>query len=582
MGKLYLQEKINPDPGKYIIVGKDGFLTTGDIPIEAYPQIMITTDPGRDVTEFSAYCNNQRRYPEIVKINDHTFACTCSEFGSWRIVINERVEDEEDSEPEEEEEDTDPWDDTLSEFISIEEIRIYYMTLTIATSGGGGGGGGSAKLDKYTWQQIREIINQGNASSIFAIGDAKKITFKDDAVFGTVQLGTQNGAPAFETYAYIIGIDHNASIEGQGITFQIGYVNSTNKNTIAFVDDYYNTQQGTNDNAYFHMNASAWGWGYGQNNAMPWYVDSSTYCAMYELLNNNNSTSLLTCLPDELVDNMTAKPIYTDNGYTAPGLSWIIYYTPFSKSSVTVSKSKLFLLSECEIRGKDAANLLSSSYERDLQEQYAFYKTSQNPNATAVKYKHNLSTDPAIYWTRSRIYNSDSAPFCAIDTSGNTASINSLYCEGVAPAFCISNNQYTSTNMYITNPGSTSTNSSSYTSFVRINKTDNTYTDVYTSGKVQIDSNVRNLVFYGKTGYRTVSTSSGDITYTTKVGVKLNGTATGSVTGTRYYDYTGFTSLHTLSDLSNKGIIQISLVNGTASSGTKYIEITMNDTGVSS
>lgn len=559
MGKLYLQEKINPDPGKYIIVGKDGFLTTGDIPMEAYPQIMITTDPGRDVTEFSAYCNNQRKYPEIVKINDHTFACTCNEFGSWHILINERVEDENDSQ----EEDTDPWDDTLSEYISIEEIRIYYMTLTIASSGGGGGG--SAKLDKYTWQQIKEIVDQGTASNVFAIGDAKKVVL--DGTFGA-NIHFQN----FETYAYIIGIDHNAAIEGQGITFQLGYVNNVNKNTIAFTDsdNIYNTLQ-KEDNRCLHINRGSYWYifGYQETNSLPWYYDSSNCCAMFDLLNNDNQ-SLLSCLPEELVNNISSKPIYTDNGFSGSTAT----YTPFSAEGVSASKSKLFLLSECEIRGKgvNITNLLSSEFERELQEQYAFYNTN-----TAIKYKHDNTSIPVNYWTRSRIYNSDSGPFCAIDTSGNSLSINSVYSEGVAPAFCISNNQYTSTNMYITNPGSTAVSPAYYTSYVRINKSNNTHIDVYESGKIQIDSTVTSLVFYGKTGYRTVSTNNGyTITYRTLVGVKLNGSVVGSTTGTGWQDYTAFTNLYTLNNLSNKGVIQISLVAGTANSGTAYIEITMN------
>ena len=65
-------------------------------------------------------------------------------------------------------------------------------------------------LNEYTWEEIDYISSNGLAGEYgFQVGDAKAITLN-----GTVgSLALDN----YQTYAYIIGINHNAELEGNNL-----------------------------------------------------------------------------------------------------------------------------------------------------------------------------------------------------------------------------------------------------------------------------------------------------------------------------------------------------------------------------
>ena len=81
MAKIYLQEKITPVTNKYIVIGTDGNLTTGDLPTGVYPEIYITFPEG--TTGISAHCGNL--VAEVTIISNTTAYCSVKQFGTWII-----------------------------------------------------------------------------------------------------------------------------------------------------------------------------------------------------------------------------------------------------------------------------------------------------------------------------------------------------------------------------------------------------------------------------------------------------------------------------------------------------------------
>ena len=92
-------------------------------------------------------------------------------------------------------------------------------------------------LDEYTWEEISYISSNGLAGEYgFQVGDAKAITLN-----GTVGALTLDN---YLTYAFIIGINHNAAVEGNNlIHFQFGKTALSGGTNICFVDSGYNNSK---------------------------------------------------------------------------------------------------------------------------------------------------------------------------------------------------------------------------------------------------------------------------------------------------------------------------------------------------
>ncbi|MBR2520456.1 MAG: hypothetical protein IKE46_11855 [Selenomonadaceae bacterium] len=74
-------------------------------------------------------------------------------------------------------------------------------------------GGEKAHLEDYSWSEIAAIIKAGNVAEYFSVGDTRPITFDSDII--------DSGVVTYR--AQILGIDHNAEIEGYNrVHFAIG------------------------------------------------------------------------------------------------------------------------------------------------------------------------------------------------------------------------------------------------------------------------------------------------------------------------------------------------------------------------
>lgn len=102
----------------------------------------------------------------------------------------------------------------------------------------------STVLDENSWDVIRAVSDRSMGEQFWEVGDCKAVNLN-----GAVAALTFNN---FTCYAFILGFNHNSSLEGaHRIHFQFGKTARTNGTDIAFCDSQYN-QQGSS--AAFRMN----------------------------------------------------------------------------------------------------------------------------------------------------------------------------------------------------------------------------------------------------------------------------------------------------------------------------------------
>lgn len=259
-------------------------------------------------------------------------------------------------------------------------------------------------LNDCTWEQISAIAASGKAKDYFAVGDAKEIVLN-----GTVGNTTFD---KLSIWAFIIGFDHNADIEGSNtIHFQIGMDAQTDGTKLCFADTAYGTA--VSEDGYFDVNHPS-------SNTGGW---ESSYMRN-KLLGNTNepsaplSGSLMAALPGELRDVMKRVTKYSDN--TGGGAD--------TASNVTTTTDYLWLLSEYEVFG---VRTNANSAEQKYQKQYAYFASG---NSKVFK-RHDLVTT-AVWWLRSP-YIGAATRNCVVNTGSNASAVNAGNSYGVAPAFCV-------------------------------------------------------------------------------------------------------------------------------------------------
>lgn len=251
-----------------------------------------------------------------------------------------------------------------------------------------------ATLNDYSWAEISAVSASGDAANLFSVGDTKSIVLN-----GTVGNTTFSNV---KIDAYILGINHNASVEGNNrIHFCIGKVNNK---TVGLVDSQYEGYPMTSS-GYFSMsygdsdtNRGGWNGCYMRSTIMPAIKDA---------------------LPAELQNVLKTVTKYTDN--TGGGTN--------NSSNVTATIETICLEAEFEVHGtREYAN----SAEQNKQKQYDYYKNGNSK----VRYKYNSVGDGAWWWNRSP-YSVNSADFCFVNTDGSANFDNSRSCNAVAPCFYV-------------------------------------------------------------------------------------------------------------------------------------------------
>ena len=262
-------------------------------------------------------------------------------------------------------------------------------------------------LDENDWTTIREVSDAGQGANYWSIGDRKAVTLN-----GTVgHLSLSN----YTTYAFIIGFNHNASVEGTNrIHFQLAKTALSGGTDVCFCDDQYGPNSGWSSPGagYFVMNASntnSGGWASSQMRTNICGTSLSSY-----------SGTIIAVIPAELRAVLKSVTKYTDNtggGSTA------------SATAVTATTDYFFLLSEYEVFGSISR---ANSNEASKQAQYAYYSAGNSK----IKYKHNGTSTAALWWLRSP-RTGDSNCFVLVNTRGTFGYDNAYRSLGFAPGFCV-------------------------------------------------------------------------------------------------------------------------------------------------
>lgn len=264
-------------------------------------------------------------------------------------------------------------------------------------------------LNQATWAEIRAASDNGTASSIWSVGDAKQIDLSGKTI-GTVTYDD------FKPWVYILGFNHNASVEGNNMIHFGCFRTEENysaTNGIALDDSYYNTQTFTQ--LAFHM--------YTENGNGGW-KDS---VMRTEILNANatnpslaTSNSFLNSLPSELKSVLKQCVKWTDNTGGGQDIS----------SYVTSTTDWVFLLSEFELKG---VNINANSAEQTKQLQYKYYADGN----TTIKYKQTSIANSLKWWLRSVLALTNSN-FLACSISEGVIDFEFMNKSlGLAPCFCV-------------------------------------------------------------------------------------------------------------------------------------------------
>ena len=314
-----------------------------------------------------------------------------------------------------------------------------------------------------SWAVINDISASGNAANYYAVGDTKEITL--NGTMGTFEIVDMTA------YVYIIGFNHNAAVEGNGITFGTfkfpaeeeatpaepggeGASENLGKSAaddidICLVDGAYGGFGEPGDKT-FSMNH--WGEIGGKGEILSYNHGGWAGCDMrYDILGSTNvapddygeatadgreghdptstcatnpvANTLMSCLPAAL--RAVMKPItkYTDNVGGGNG---------DVEANVTASIDYLPLLAEHEVHGAAEQEEWrgANSYETEHQAQYAYYANGNSK----IKYKSDDGETAAWWWLRSP-NRDDSGNFCVVNEDGDAGNGDASFSGGVAPLF---------------------------------------------------------------------------------------------------------------------------------------------------
>ena len=258
----------------------------------------------------------------------------------------------------------------------------------------------STTLNDNDWSLIKSVSDKGQGENFWSIGDRKEITLS-----GTVGELTLS---SFTTYAFIIGFNHNAALEGDNrIHFQLAKTALSGGTDVCLCDSSYGS---SGNSAAFRMNKSNTNSGGWESSFMRTGI-CGTDLASYD-------GTIIAVIPSALRAVLKSVTKYTNNTGSSS-----------SESAVTATTDYFFLLSEYEVFG---TRTYANQNEAGKQAQYAYYSAGNSK----VKYKHDATTTAVYWWLRSPL-SSYSSYFVSVHTDGTVNYSIAYYSRGFAPGFCV-------------------------------------------------------------------------------------------------------------------------------------------------
>lgn len=260
----------------------------------------------------------------------------------------------------------------------------------------------SSTLNNNEWSVIKSVSDAGQGANYWSVGDRKAVTLN-----GTVgKLSLSN----FTTYAFIIGFNHNSSVEGANrIHFQLAKTALSGGTDVALCDSSYNSTVSTT--GYFSMNSSrtnSGGWASSQMRTNICGTSLTSY-----------SGTIIAVIPAALRAVLKSVTKYTDNTGNSSTAA----------SAVTATTDYFFLLSEKEVFGSIS---YANTNEGSKQAQYAYYSAGNSK----IKYNHSSTSSAVTWWLRSPSA-SGSYYFVGVYTDGTVGDSGAYFSNGFAPGFCV-------------------------------------------------------------------------------------------------------------------------------------------------
>ena len=243
------------------------------------------------------------------------------------------------------------------------------------------------ELNDTSWAAIKQASDANMGANYWSVGDCKEITMNGKVSDGLTLTN-------YTAWVYIIGFNHNAEREGNGIAFQ-GFKATKNGTPVCLTDSGYNSIK--TSGKWFNINNT-------NTNSGGWQSS---------LMRNNIMPLIKAAFHDDLQTVIKSSTIFT-----APNSGNI---------ELTATEDEVFLLAEYEVFG---ARTYASTRESNYLKQYAYYSAGNSK----VKYKHNATTTAAYWWERSPS-SGNSNSFCDVNTNGSAYNDGGGYSIGVSPAF---------------------------------------------------------------------------------------------------------------------------------------------------
>lgn len=242
-------------------------------------------------------------------------------------------------------------------------------------------------LNNNTWEVIKEVSDRKQGQNFWAIGDCKQITMNGKVSDGLTLTN-------YTAWVYIIGFNHNAEKEGNGIAFQ-GFKVADKGKDVCLVDSAYGDTH--TSGIWLSMNNS-------ETNTGGWEA-----C----LMRKNVMPLIKASFPADLQAVIKSSTIFTasSNGNVA----------------LTATQDEVFLLAEYEIFG---THHNASTQEPNYLKQYSYYSAGNSK----VMYKHEDISTAAYWWERS-LNASNTIGFCGVYTDGSAVGYRANFSSGVAPCF---------------------------------------------------------------------------------------------------------------------------------------------------
>ena len=321
--------------------------------------IYVTVEAGSTVTATMGTMTRNAVYSQGVYVID------VPAFGDWVVTATKGI-------------------NTATTTVSVTKAGMYEVTLLFV----------DATLNNNDWETIKQVADASAGANYWSVGDTKEITINGKLSDG---LTLSN----YQTWVYIIGFNHNSSVEGTGIAFGGFKTAQTSGIDVALCDSGYGSNKSSGQ--WFNMNNST-------SNIGGW-KDSRMRSTTLPLVKS--------ALPSDLQAVIKTTSIYSDN--TGGGSDTASY--------VTATQDELYLLAEFEIFG---AQTYANSAERNYQQQYAYYVAGNSK----IKYRHD-STATAVRWWERSVYATYADAFCFVYTGGAAGSTYAYLSYGLAVAFKI-------------------------------------------------------------------------------------------------------------------------------------------------